>query len=66
MESAYFAKTNSQGVAFFKNIKPENCEIKGSLYNIDLISNKTNKDEFVRNSTIKKSTDANVFCEKVR
>ena len=62
----YFARTNSQGVAFFKNIKPDNYEIKGSLYNIDLISNKADKDEFVRNSTIKKeiSTDAEMFFVK--
>ena len=62
----YFARTNSQGVAFFKNIKPDNYEIKGSLYNIDLTSNKTDKDEFVRNSTIKKeiSTDAEMFFVK--
>lgn len=62
----YFARTNSQGVAFFKNIKPDNYEIKGSLYNIDLISNKADKDEFVRNSTIKKeiSIDAEMFFVK--
>ena len=62
----YFARTNSQGVAFFKNIKPDNYEIKGSLYNIDLISNKADKDEFIRNSTIKKeiSTDAEMFFVK--
>ena len=62
----YFARTNSQGVAFFKNIKPDNYEIKGSLYNIDLTSNKAGKDEFVRNSTIKKeiSTDAEMFFVK--
>lgn len=62
----YFARTNSQGVAFFKNIKPDNYEIKGSLYNINLSSNKADKDEFVRNSTIKKeiSTDAEMFFVK--
>ncbi len=60
---AYFARTNLQGVAFFKNIKPDNYEIKGSLYNIDLSKNKADKNEFVKNSTIKKeiSTDANTF-----
>lgn len=60
---AYFAKTNSQGVAFFKNIKPENYEIKGSLYNIDLISSKADKSEFVKNSMLKKeiSTEAETF-----
>jgi len=63
---AYFARTNSQGVAFFKNIKPDNYEIKGSLYNIDLTSNKADKSEFVKNSTIKKeiSTDAETFFVK--
>ncbi|OJX32371.1 MAG: hypothetical protein BGO86_09500 [Chryseobacterium sp. 36-9] len=63
---AYFARTNSQGVAFFKNIKPDNYEIKGSLYNIDLISNKAAKNEFVKNSTIKKeiSTDPETFFVK--
>ncbi len=63
---AYFAKTNSQGVAFFKNIKPDNYEIKGSLYNIDLTSTKTNKTEFVKNSMLKKelSTDAETFFVK--
>ncbi len=63
---AYFARTNAQGVAFFKNIKPENYEIKGSLYNIDLISSKADKDEFVKNSTIKKeiSTDKETFFVK--
>lgn len=62
----HFAKTNSQGVAFFKNIKPENYEIKGSLYNIDLISSKTDKDEFVKNSIIKKeiSTEPEIFFVK--
>ena len=60
---AYFARTNSQGVAFFKNIKPENYEIKGSLYNIDLISSKADKSEFVKNSMLKKeiSTEAETF-----
>lgn len=60
---AYFAKTNSQGVAFFKNIKPENYEIKGSLYNIDLIASKADKNEFVKNSMLKKeiSTQAETF-----
>lgn len=63
---AYFTRTNSQGVAFFKNIKPDNYEIKGSLYNIDLISNKAAKNEFVKNSTIKKeiSTDPETFFVK--
>lgn len=63
---AYFARTNSQGVAFFKNIKPDNYEIKGNLYNIDLISNKAAKNEFVKNSTIKKeiSTDPETFFVK--
>ncbi|PZU88175.1 MAG: cell envelope biogenesis protein OmpA [Chryseobacterium sp.] len=62
----YLAKTNSQGVAFFKNIKPENYEIKGNLYSIDLISSKVDKDEFVKNSTIKKeiSTDTETFFVK--
>ncbi len=62
----YFAKTNAQGVAFFKNIKPENYEIKGSLYNIDLISSKANKTEFVKNSMLKKeiSTEAETFFVK--
>lgn len=62
----YFARANSQGVAFFKNIKPDNYEIKGSLYNIDLIANKADKDEFVKNSTIKKeiTTDAETFFVK--
>jgi len=63
---AYFARANSQGVAFFKNIKPDNYEIKGSLYNIDLTKNKADKNEFVKNSTIKKeiSTDAETFFVK--
>lgn len=63
---AYFARTNSQGVAFFKNIKPENYEIKGSLYTVDLISTKANKNEFVKNSTLKKeiSTDKETFLVK--
>lgn len=63
---AYFARTNAQGVAFFKNIKPENYEIKGSLYNIDLISAKADKNEFVKNSTLKKeiSTDKETFFVK--
>lgn len=63
---AYFARTNAQGVAFFKNIKPENYEIKGSLYNIDLISATANKSEFVKNSTLKKeiSTDKETFFVK--
>lgn len=63
---AYFAKTNAQGVAFFKNIKPENYEIKGSLYNIDLISSKANKTEFVKNSMLKKeiSTETETFFVK--
>ncbi|WP_312762587.1 OmpA family protein [Epilithonimonas sp.] len=63
---AYFAKTNSQGVAFFKNIKPENYEIKGSLYNIDLISSKADKSEFVKNSMLKKeiTTDKETFFVK--
>ncbi len=63
---AYFARTNAQGVAFFKNIKPDNYEIKGSLYNIDLISSKADKTEFVKNSTIKKeiSTDKETFLVK--
>ena len=63
---AYFARTNAQGVAFFKNIKPENYEIKGSLYNIDLNSTKANKNEFIKNSTLKKeiSTDKETFFVK--
>jgi len=63
---AYFAKTNAQGVAFFKNIKPENYEIKGNLYNIDLISSKANKTEFVKNSMLKKeiSTETETFFVK--
>ncbi|WDF48183.1 OmpA family protein [Chryseobacterium sp. KACC 21268] len=63
---AYFAKTNAQGVAFFKNIKPENYEIKGSLYNIDLISSKTDKSEFVKNGMLKKeiTTDKETFFVK--
>jgi outer membrane protein OmpA-like peptidoglycan-associated protein len=63
---SYFAKTNSQGVAFFKNIKPDNYEIKGSLYNIDLNSTKANKTEFVKNSMLKKelSTDVETFFVK--
>lgn len=56
---AYFARTNAQGVAFFKNIKPEHYEIRGSLYNIDLISSKVDKNEFVKNSTIKKELSTN-------
>lgn len=62
----HFAKTNSQGVAFFKNIKPDNYDIKGSLYNIDLTSSKTNKTEFIKNSMLKKeiSTDAETFFVK--
>jgi len=61
-----FTKTNSQGVAFFKNIKPENYEIKGSLYNINLIPSKANKTEFVKNSMLKKeiSTEAETFFVK--
>lgn len=63
---AYFARTNAQGVAFFKNIKPDNYEIRGNLYNIDLVSNKAGKNEFVKNSTLKKdiSTDAAKFFVK--
>lgn len=63
---AYFARTNAQGVAFFKNIRPDNYDIKGSLYNIDLKSNKAGKNEFVKNSTIKKeiSTDQEKFLVK--
>lgn len=63
---AYFARTNAQGVAFFKNIKPENYEIKGSLYNIDLISAKAEKNEFVKNAMLKKeiSTDKETFFVK--
>lgn len=63
---AYFARTNAQGIAFFKNIKPENYEIKGSLYNIDLISSKADKTEFVKNSMLKKeiSTEAETFFVK--
>ncbi|KFC19897.1 OmpA family protein [Chryseobacterium sp. FH1] len=63
---AYFARTNAQGVAFFKNIKPENYEIRGSLHHIDLISTKANKSEFVKNSTLKKeiSTDKETFFVK--
>ncbi|MNX86317.1 Outer membrane porin F precursor [compost metagenome] len=63
---AYFARTNAQGVAFFKNIKPDNYEVKGSFYNIDLISSKANKNEFVKNSTLKKeiSTDKETYFVK--
>ena len=63
---AYFARTNSQGVAFFKNIKPDNYDIKGSLYSINLVSNKASKDEFVKNATIKKeiSTESEKFFVK--
>ncbi|WP_379965254.1 OmpA family protein [Epilithonimonas sp. UC225_85] len=63
---AYFARTNAQGVAFFKNIKPEDYEIKGSLYNIDLVASKANKSEFVKNATLKKeiSTAAETFFVK--
>lgn len=62
----YISKTNSQGVAFFKNIEPENYEIRGHLYSIDLMSSKVDKDEFVKNSTIKKEivTDPEVFLVK--
>ncbi len=63
---AYFARTNAQGVAFFKNIKPDNYEIRGNLYNIDLAANKTSKNEFVKNSVLKKeiSTDSETFLVK--
>lgn len=63
---AYFARTNAQGVAFFKNIKPENYEIKGSLYNMDLISSKADKSEFVKNGMLKKeiATDKETFFVK--
>lgn len=63
---AYFARTNAQGVAFFKNIKPENYEIKGSLYNMELTSAKANKNEFVKNGMLKKeiSTDKEIFFVK--
>ena len=62
----YFAKTNSQGVAFFKNIKPDNYEIRGKLNNIELASTNANKSEFVKNSTLKKelSTDSDRFYVK--
>ncbi len=62
----HFARTNAQGVAFFKNLKPDNYEIKGSLYNINLISSKANKTEFVKNSMLKKeiSTEAETFFVK--
>ncbi|KFC21130.1 OmpA family protein [Epilithonimonas lactis] len=63
---AYFARTNAQGVAFFKKIKPENYEIKGSLYNMELISAKANKNEFVKNGMLKKeiATDKETFFVK--
>lgn len=63
---AYFARTNAQGVAFFKNIKPENYEIKGSLYNMELTSAKANKNEFVKNGMLKKeiATDKETFLVK--
>ncbi len=59
----YSARTNAQGIAFFKKIKPEDYVIKGNLYNIDLISVNANKNEFVKNITLKKeiSTDAETF-----
>ncbi|MCD9853564.1 OmpA family protein [Epilithonimonas sp. JDS] len=62
----YLARTNAQGVAFFKNIKPENYEIRGKLNTIELNSTKTNKSEFVKNSTIRKeiSTDSDKFYVK--
>lgn len=62
----YFAKTNSQGVAFFKNIKPDNYEIRGKLNNIELASTNANKSEFLKNSTLKKelSTDSDRFYVK--
>ena len=51
---------------YLKNIKPENYEIKGSLYNIDLISSKADKSEFVKNSMLKKeiTTDKETFFVK--
>ncbi len=63
---AYFARTNAKGVAFFKNIKPDDYDIKGNLYNIDLSTNKANKTEFVKNATLKKeiSTDSETFFVK--
>lgn len=63
---AYFSRTNSQGVAFFKNIQPDNYDIKGSLYSVDLISSKASKNEFVKNSTLRKelSTDKKTFFVK--
>jgi outer membrane protein OmpA-like peptidoglycan-associated protein len=63
---AYLARTNAQGVAFFKNIKPENYEIKGKLNTIELNSAKANKSEFVKNGTLKKeiSTDSETFFLK--
>lgn len=63
---AHFARTNAQGVAFFKNIKPDNYEIKGSLYNMDLTTTKADKTEFVKNSTVKKeiATDKETFFVK--
>lgn len=63
---AYFTKTNAQGVAFFKNIKPENYEIRGKLDNIQLNSSNANKSEFVKNTTLKKeiSTDSDKFFVK--
>ena len=63
---AYIARTNAQGVAFFKNIKPENYEIRGKLNTIELVASKANKIEFVKNATLKKelSTDSEKFFVK--
>ncbi|RZJ38440.1 MAG: OmpA family protein [Chryseobacterium sp.] len=63
---AYLARTNAQGVAFFKNIKPENYEIRGKLNTVELSSVKAEKSEFVKNSTLKKeiSTDSETFFVK--
>lgn len=62
----YLTRTNAQGVAFFKNIKPENYEIRGKLNTIELNSTKTSKSEFVKNSTLRKeiSTDSDKFFVK--
>lgn len=55
----YTAKTNSQGVAFFKHIQPDNYEIRGNYCNIDLEKSNINKSEFVKNSTVKKEIAIN-------
>lgn len=63
---AYLARTNAQGVAFFKNIKPANYEIKGKYNTIELSSSKANKNEFVKNTPLKKeiSSDSERFFVK--